>query len=199
VNAATLTDPPPSTDEWLTDNQRALMAEVAALGATLRGESTDTSAPPAQPGALDMVCRTYDLSAFERSIVVACTAPELDGKFGQLLASVQGDPERCAPTFGLCLAALPDAHWSALLPSAPLRYWRLIELGAGTLTTAPLYIDEWLLHVLTGAFGLDQRLAPLLTRLDEPPAQSAGVQRAAAELATAWLHSSAQVPVLLGG
>ena len=199
MNAAALTEPTPSADEWLTDNQRSLMAEVAALGATLRGETADPPAPAAQPSALDTVCRAYGLSDFERSIVVACAAPELDGQFGELLASVQGQPERCAPTFGLCLAVLPGAHWSALLPGAPLRYWHLIELGAGTLTAAPLHIDEWLLHVLTGAFGLDERLTPLLTRLDDPSALSAGAQRAAAELSSAWLRAVTPAPVVLRG
>jgi hypothetical protein len=199
MTTPTITDPTPPADDWLTDNQRALMAEVAALGARLRGENAEPPGPADHPTALDAVCRAYDLSGFERSVLVACAAPELDGHFGELLASVQGHPERCAPTFGLCLAALPDPHWSALLPGAPLRYWHLVELGAGALTTASLQIDEWLLHVLTGAFGCDQRLVPLLTRLDDTATLSTSAQRAATELATAWQHGLAQAPVLLDG
>jgi hypothetical protein len=199
VTAQTLTDPPPPADDWLTDNQRALMAEVAALRATLLGETADPPPPPAQPSALDAVCRTFGLSDFERSVVLACAAPELDGHFAELLSSVHGQPACSTPTFGLCLAALPGAHWSALLPDAALRYWHLIELGPGPLTTAPLHIDEWLLHVLTGTFGLDQRLAPLLTRLDDPSTLSTGAQRAAAELSNAWLRPLTGAPITLRG
>ena len=48
-----------------------------------------------------------------------------------LCAAAQGDPQRAYPTFSLALAALPEPHWSALTPAAPLRHWRLIEVGAG--------------------------------------------------------------------
>ncbi|MUM34420.1 ATP-binding protein, partial [Mycolicibacterium sp. CBMA 361] len=95
--------------------------------------------------------------------------------------------------------ALPDAHWSALLPDAPLRYWHLIDPGTGALTAAPLQIDEWLLHVLTGAFGLDQRLAPLLMRIDDAVSPSASERRAADELSNAWLHPLTPAPVMLRG
>lgn len=197
MTAPTLTDAFRPADDWLTDNQRALMAEVAALGATLRGESADPPTAPPQPGALDAVCDTFRLSDFERAVIVACAAPELDGTFAQLLGEAQGNSGHGAPTFGLCLTALPGAHWSALLPDSPLRYWHLVELGSGGLTTAPLAIDEWLLHVLTGTVGLDQRLAPLLTRLDDAAAVATGGQRAAAELSSAWLRPLTPAPVTL--
>ncbi|HEB98831.1 MAG TPA: ATP-binding protein, partial [Thiotrichales bacterium] len=55
--------------------------------------------------------------------------------------------------------AFPEAHWSALTPTAPLRRWRLIDLGAGsTLMTSPLRIDERVLHHLTGTPHLDEQL-----------------------------------------
>jgi hypothetical protein len=60
---------------------------------------------------------------------------------------------------------LPEAHWSALSPAAPLRRWRLIEVlnQPGTpLTTSPLRIDERVLHFLTGIQHLDDRLVGLL-------------------------------------
>ncbi|MUL63104.1 hypothetical protein BOO86_01395 [Mycobacterium sp. CBMA 234] len=196
MSAGTVTDSPTPADEWLTDNQRALMAEVATVGAALRGEPPDALPRAARSSALDAVCRTFSLSDFERSIVIACAANELDGQFTEQLAAAHGQP---VPTFGLCLAALPDAHWSALLPDAPLRFWHLIQLGPGELTTAPLHIDEWLLHVLTGAFGLDQRLAPLLTRIDDLPTSTAGAQHAAEELSNAWLQPLTPAPVMLRG
>src|SRR5207244_1377269 len=67
------------------------------------------------------------------------------------------------------LAALPEAHWSALSPAGPLRRWRLIELQPGEgITQSPLRIDENVLHYLTGTPSLDDRLEPLLEAV--PPA-----------------------------
>ncbi|HUO38395.1 MAG TPA: ATP-binding protein, partial [Mycobacterium sp.] len=193
-----------ATDAWLAENQRALMAEIASLRSVLRGEpasATDLTpqSSPARSGALDAVCDTYGLSAFERTIVTVCAAPEFDGQFGELLATVQGRPDRCAPTFGLCLAAFLGAHWSALQPGAPLRYWHLIELGPGPLTAAPLHIDEWLLHVLTGAGGLDQRLVPVMTPLEASGRLSGSAEAAVAALAVAWAGSQPLPPVVLRG
>ena len=55
---------------------------------------------------------------------------ELDAAFPSLCAAAQGNHQRPWPTFSLALASLAEAHWSALTPAAPLRRWRLIEVGA---------------------------------------------------------------------
>ena len=55
------------------------------------------------------------------------------------------------PSFGLALAAFPEAHWDALAHRAPLRHWRLIEtFGSGPLVASRLQIDERILFFLTG-------------------------------------------------
>ena len=95
-----------------------------------------------------------------------------------------GNPQRTYPTFSLALAALPEAHWSALTPAAPLRRWRLIEVGSGdTLTTSQLRIDERVLHYFAGITCLDARLQGLVELLpppsDLPPSQRELAQRIA--------------------
>ena len=197
---------------WLAANQRALMAEVAAVRATLLGpdgpgpspaEAREIPAPdsPAEQvdSSLDAVCACFSLSGFERRIVVLCAAVELDGHFSEVLASVQQDPARTYPTFGLALAAFPDAHWSALAPWAPLRYWRLIEPGPGPVTAAPLHIDEWLLHALASAGGLEPRLAAVVEPLDPAGPLPASTERGVAALAAAWTRPGPRVPVVLTG
>lgn len=96
---------------------------------------------------------------------------ELEADFHELCREARGLPpvERGAeqkwhaPDFSLCLTALPGAHWSALLPDAPLRRWRLIEMGAHeTVVFSPLRIDERVLHSLTGVNVLDSRLQRLV-------------------------------------
>lgn len=201
-----VTAPHAAATAWLAANQQALMAEIAAVRNALAGATDETGgAPSAQaiwPGgatALDTVCSCFGLSAFERRIIVLCAAPELDGRFEEVLAAVQGDSGRGYPTFGLALAVFPDAHWSALTPGSPLRRWRLIESGPGLLTSAPLHIDEWLLHVLAGTGGLDHRLAPIVSPMTVSAPLSRSSDSAVADLAAAWLHPEQNLPVILRG
>jgi hypothetical protein len=201
-----VTAPHAAAGGWLAANQQALMAEIAAVRNALAGASDGVEGPrPAQvawPGgssALDAVRSCFGLSTFERRIIVLCAAPELDGRFDEVLAAAQGDSARGYPTFGLALAAFPDAHWSALTPGSPLRHWRLIESGPGLLTSAPLHIDEWLLHVLAGAGGLDQRLAPVVSPMAAAAPMTRSSESAVADLTAAWLHPGQNVPVILRG
>src|SRR5262249_14862831 len=137
------------------------------------------------PAALDMICRMFGLTSFERNLLVLCAAVELDSSFATLCATAQGDPARAFPTFSLALAALPDAHWSAMSPSASLRHWRLIEIARGSLVTqSALRIDERILNYLAGVQHVDERLAGLVEYVPEAnelvPSHQALVQRTAA-------------------
>ena len=86
-----------------------------------------------------------------------CAGCELSSSFASVCATLQGEGAHTSPTFGLALATLPDPHWNALTPNAPLRRWRLIEVGMGNLLTAsPLRIDERVLHYLSGVQYLDE-------------------------------------------
>lgn len=107
----------------------------------------------------DLICIAFGLSKFESQILLLCAGVEFDYSVGQLCATLQRDSRKVRPTFNLALAVLEDPHWSAFTPSAPLRYWRLIELGPGdTLTSSPLRIDERVLHQILGVSNLDERL-----------------------------------------
>ena len=116
-----------------------------------------------RPAAIDVLSVSFNLSRFEREILLLCAGIELDSTFGPLCAAAQPDSGRSYPTFSLALAALRDAHWSALTPDGPLRRWRLIEVGTGpSQTAAPLRIDERVLHYLAGFPQLDARLAAMV-------------------------------------
>ncbi|MFG2328082.1 ATP-binding protein [Streptomyces sp. NPDC048604] len=171
----TLSDTHPRLDAddrgrlWARDNQRHLALAAAAVAARLdaRPDEADEPARAAEllaaevrettglPTALDRLCGLFALTAFERDVLVAVAAPEL------------GMPTATGPvTFARALAELPDAHWSALLPDAPLRGWRLLDLPAqlpptefGGLSQLPLAVDERILHALLGADTTDDRLA----------------------------------------
>jgi hypothetical protein len=170
--------------DWREANQRHLLAALAVVRAALdrhaggpvepgpdpaRALEEAAAAMPSLP-ALEVIRERFGLSAFERDLLLLCAGIELDSGFAARCAAaqgaLQGEGGRRQPTFSLALAALPEPHWSALTPSAPLRFWRLIELGSGDgLTTAPLRIDERVLHFLTGVETIDDRLTGLIKAL----------------------------------
>ena len=160
---------------------------------------TETDAEP--EGGLGTLCAGFGLSPFERDVVLLCAGVELDSSFAEACAAAQSDPRRPHPTFGLALAALPDAHWSALTPRSPLRRWRLVEVAGDSVTASPLRIDERVLHYLTGAPAVDE----LLRGLIEPLPASGPLPRSRAALArrvaAVWSASDGRAaPVqLIGG
>jgi hypothetical protein len=180
------------TITWYEANQRYLTAALRAVREALeRHAGTDGASPvPLRhkretdsfepPPALETLCAAFGLSTFERDVLLLCAGVELDSAFAACCAAAQDDAG--PPTFGLALAALPDAHWSALNPASPLRRWRLIEVSSGeALTTSPLRIGERVLHYLAGVQYLDESLEGFLTPVriptELPPSQHALVQR----------------------
>jgi len=139
--------------------------------------------------SLDRLCAAFDLSPFARDILLLCAGVELDGEVATLC---QG-----GPTFGLALATLPDAHWTALLPSAPLRYWRLIRVVPGdTLLTSALRIEEPVLHALMGIVSPDERLAPMLEDIAPPDALPASYRTHVERLIALWTRPDTEAPIV---
>src|SRR5215813_3517730 len=110
--------------EWTAHNQAYLAAMLDRvkralerhLGRTPTGtdEETELAPPPAaslRRPALDMLAERFGLSSFERDLLVLCAGMELDAGFAELCRDAGAGS---GPTFSLALAALPDAHWSAL-------------------------------------------------------------------------------------
>ncbi len=179
---------------WQTEHQRSLMAAVGevreGVEAYLAGSDKWTG-QEACPAALELLGRTLALTAFERNVVLLCAGIELDSKLANLCGS--------RPTFSMALGVFPDAHWSALSPSRPLRYWRLVEMMPGdALTTSPLRIDERILHYLTGVQSIDERLRPLLKPAPAPRELPPSYRAIAEVAAAAWRRTpdDSQLPVI---
>ncbi|HWS88033.1 MAG TPA: ATP-binding protein [Pyrinomonadaceae bacterium] len=132
--------------------------------------SPRADAPGATPPALETLTSVFSLSPFECELLLLCAGMELDADFPRLCAEAQGDARRSYPTFSLALAALPDPHWDALTPAAPLRRWRLVEVTQGPepLVHSPLKIDERVLHYLAGVSYLDERLQGIVEAVAAP-------------------------------
>jgi len=212
------------TPSWHDLNQSHVVGHLNRLRETLQGhiatrsgerekakqaaklKSENAAKPPtiragdeSQLTALDILCGLFRLSPFERDILLLCAGMELSSDFAGLCASAQGDPARPYPTFSLCLAALADAHWSALTPAGALRRNRLIEIGASSsLTTGAITIDERILHFIVGVNHWDERLRALIDPVpagaDLPPS----FMQTANEIAAIWRQAapSGSFPVI---
>jgi hypothetical protein len=196
-----------ATAVWLEANQRYLMNALALIRGYLEQRRTGLSIDPcaaasaaqadalpsmAAPPAIEAVALTFGLSPFERDVLLLCAGVELDTEFAATCAAVQGDLKQSHPTFALALSVLPDAHWSALSPAAPLRRFRLIEVGTGnSLTGSPLRIDERVLHHIAGEPHLDERLASLVDSAPVAPAALVPTQSAiVSRIVAAWRRAS---------
>lgn len=190
---------------WIEANQAYLVAEFARLkglfdSTSAEGparEPNDARAALAMPPAVDRLSELFELSAFERDVLLLCAGVEMEAGIAGLCAEALGHSQRTYLTFGLAMAVLPEPHWSALTPSRPLRRFRLVEVGAGPgLTCAPLRIDERILHYLAGVNVLDPRLEPLVQARLAPECITEGHQLLAVRMARAFQSCSGRPPVL---
>jgi len=167
------------------DNE-SVVTEEEALKQAL--ESAAAAMP--QPSALDKVCNIFGLSHFECNILLMCASMEFSADFGGLCAAAQGDTQQAYPTLSLALAALPDAHWDAIAPHAPLRRWGLIEVGEGkALTLCPLKINERILHYLVGTEYIDEQLNGIIEPLSEVGYLVSSHQELSEQVALVWTQA----------
>jgi ATPase family associated with various cellular activities (AAA)/Winged helix domain, variant len=163
-----------SAPGWIETNQELLAAEFARLKCVLAGEDTSNAEAASakvraalnSPPAIDVLARAFELSDFEREVLLLCAGMEMDGALAVQCAEL--DVTRQARvTFGMALANLSSPHWSALAPVRPLRFWRLLELqDENAPASSRLRVDERILHFLAGVNYLDARLRALLTAHD---------------------------------
>jgi len=196
-------EPATSSGTWHEANQKRLAAQLEALRSRLerwvaaagieisagvtniRSDDRENWAFPQLP-ALEQLCRCFGLTDFEREMLLLCAGAEMDSRIAQICMAAErrGRP---MPTFGMVLAALPDAHWSALSPARPLRYWQLIDTEpADTLMSSGLRINERILHYLAGVSAPDVRLHDLAVVIPAPDSMPASYQELAEKIASAW-------------
>ncbi|MFE9018099.1 ATP-binding protein [Streptomyces sp. NPDC007808] len=187
---------PTPTQAWKESNREYLIAELAVLRLLLRADVQDAERRDTEralaaarlrltsPCALDQLTDGFGLSAFERSVLLLTAGAEFVAAVSEELKAVSGSPEMC---FGTALAQLPEAHWSALTPSAPLRRWGLVQLrDAGSPTRSALVVDERVLHHLAGTGDLDPALAAVSHAVEPPPELPGPLRGPADAVAQGW-------------
>ena len=138
--------------------------------------------------ALEQLCYIFNLSSFERDIILLCAGMEINSHWRDLLAKINKNPQLNYPSFNLALRILPDPYWQSLTPASALRHWKLIEIGGGTsLTQSPLRLDERILHYLWGIQYVDERLAPMIDNLGTINQLVPSYENLVEEVAQSWL------------
>ena len=170
--------PQDSFTEWSEKNQAALVAEFALLRQRLKIDDeidtpSDSEANNRKDSDADFantsinyIHTNFNLSQFERDLLLLCAAIEMDQGVASACAKLQ-ETQRSQHhfvSFGLALQQLDDAHWSAITPQSALRYYQFTHLDeTDNLLQAKLRIDERMLHYLAGINYLEPRLQALLT------------------------------------
>jgi len=178
--------------EWLDANNNYLGASLQWIRAVLKGSAKELqSAAAARDGAqkinppptLLVLAQAFELTEFERDVLLLCAAAELDPTVPALCADAQAAGRNFA-TFGLALQALESGSWESLAAHRPLRYARLVEIsqpGATALTAAALRIDERILNFIKGLNVLDERVALLVANTPDTVAEIAPSQQKAVD------------------
>ncbi|MBU1059868.1 MAG: ATP-binding protein [Proteobacteria bacterium] len=194
-----------NSSHWIDSNQQALSEELSWLQGLLENANGETAPPPREAATntaftLDFLAEQFLLSPFERTIILLCVGIELQSEIATLCSRLQGNSHHTTPSFSLALAILPDAHWSALSPESPLRYWQLIQVqDPNSITTGHLSLDERILHFVLGTGSLDQRLSSLVRPLNQniplPPSQHQQV----VQLTGLWRNNDKPPLILIQG
>jgi hypothetical protein len=197
---------PPVADPPVADPPAADRSAAGLLGVAVTEQQIADAAEAVRqaeagtpPPALRTLADRLGLSRFERDTLLLCVATELDPSIAELCAAAQGG--RPYPTFALALATLADPAWEVVSPRQGLRFWRLVEVvqhAGQALVSSALRVDERIVNYVKGLNYLDDRLAPLTTRL----APAAGVplppsQRSVVEAITRHWGRSADTALVV--
>lgn len=154
--------PPQPVQDWSGHNQRWLAERFQHLRARIAGDA-GSMAPPAMQAtptrfvpALQRCSELFGLSGFETEVLLLCAGVALDTGLADAVAQAGGRDG--LPSFSFAMTLSEAVHWDALSPQAPLRYWQLVRTEGPLPATAPLRIDERVLHYLTGVAAFDTRL-----------------------------------------
>jgi hypothetical protein len=199
---------PDRLSDWSVANQRLLVAEFTRLRALLGDGDAEAAAREAaalregmsSPPAIDTLAQVFQLSDFERDVLLLVAGVEMDARVAAMCARCSGQLQRPWASFGLALAALPEAHWSALAPLEPLRRWCLVDVDeAGGLAAGRLHLDERVLHFIGGLNYLDHRLQALFDPVASPGPMSAAHSQIALRAAEQLRAARGRLRVLLCG
>lgn len=123
--------------------------------------------------ALEILADAFDLTPFERDVVVLCYALEREPSLARLYAYIQDDvgrthatPQLAGCVFGQSTGARYDLS-EVFTPQSTLRRFQLVELKNTShellpILSQPMRLDERMVSFLDGRNHIDERIARLL-------------------------------------
>ncbi len=129
------------------------------------------------PLRLEILQNLFSLSHFEIETLLVCLLVEIDLRYQKLIAYLQEDVTKKAPTINLLLGLLCESHDCKLqnrryfLPESPLFKYHLLSLhddrvsGSTSLLTRNLQIDERIIGYLLDQDKIDSRLTASVSLL----------------------------------
>lgn len=155
---------------WYQANSKSLLQEIERVRKILEYYIESKENQPSltelvsDTSALTQLCLKFNLSSFERDILLLCVGMEIEPNFQSLCAKAQGNsPNKNYPTLSLALAVFSGASWGVLSPQSPLQYWQLLQIEPGLiLTQSPLRLDKGILCYLLGEKASDEQLAEIV-------------------------------------
>jgi hypothetical protein len=188
--------------EWLRLRLAAAAGDPLDMEIAAAAESLADAQRSSPPPALVLLADAFELSSFERDVVLLCAAMTLDTRTGALCARAHQDAHLRYPTFALAMSVFDEPDWAAIAPTGALRSERLVEDEATPgepLTLRALSTDERIVHFLKGLNVVDERLARLLRPVWSPSGALPPSQAATAESITLSLdHLSGRLVQLVG-
>ncbi len=173
---STLKDPSDCQQNYLIQKLELSYLGSSALGNT----STET---------IEFLCQNFELSSFERDILLLCAGVELDLSWQVLCAIAQGDPNKKYPTFSLALSIFKNSHWDAFAPNSPLRRWQLIKIKPSlNLVDSPLAIDEQILNYILKIQHSNEGLLSLISPVKINSYLMPSHQKIAENLFRSWIQ-----------
>jgi SpoVK/Ycf46/Vps4 family AAA+-type ATPase len=168
---------------------RALGESLEAAARELAQRSGDLAAA-GKPAALDVLRTVFNLSPFERDVVVLCAGAGIDPSFTRIFAYLQDDATLRHATAPLALSLFCRDRGQALAarrsfaPDGPLSRYSLVTRDA---LSQALRIDERVIDYLHGFNRLDERIGELLRPV--PPSPEASCHVALATQLEEWLRN----------
>jgi ATPase family associated with various cellular activities (AAA) len=135
---------------WSAMNRQWLIEAMAQLRCRLNGETSEApSTPKGFVPALVHCASAFGLSSFEADLLLLVAGVELDQGLRSAVSKLNGD-RSSRVNFDFALTHLPDAHWDAISPDAPLRRLFILEQEVSDhLTQGFLRLDERMLHYIS--------------------------------------------------
>lgn len=122
-----------------------------------------------QPSRLNLLCKVFNLSLFERRLLLLCFGAAIDPNFQNLsITTLQDNKQKYTYVTLKSALRLFKGSLSVLNYSNPLRHLRLIEFTNinTNIIDCPIYLTDWTLLYLTGYNGFEEALNICLHRIE---------------------------------